>query len=269
MFRIGNLFFLPLLFVALVSCGNYTHRRHVVYTPKSWPTDVPGDTFRPDSPDLSPAVLLIHGGVKIGDDGRWVMNGIARKLVKRGYYVLNITYRDGAHWPYPAPLEDVQQGLQWLRKNAKNEGVDPGRIGVFGYSAGGYLGALAALRKGDEDMGVKAIVAGGTPTDLSVYANGTLVQSFLGSGGEPSMERFYDASPLTHVTPESAPVFIYQGLGDKLVRPDHAEKFEAVLQHYGVPHQVYWIPKKGHISTFFFPSGAVDASIDFLDEYLK
>lgn len=197
------------------------------------------------------------------------MNGIARKLAKRGYYVLNITYRDGADWPYPAPLEDVQQGLRWLKKNAATENIDPERIGVFGYSAGGYLGALAALRGGEEDENVKAIVAGGTPTDLTVYANGILVQGFLGSDGEPSMERFYDASPLTHVTPQSAPVFIYQGEADKLVRPDHAEKFDTVLNHYHVPHQLYWVPGKGHITTFFFPSGAVDAAIDFLDEHLK
>lgn len=83
------------------------------------------------------------------------------------------------------------------------------------------------------------------------------------------MERFYDASPLTHVTPESPPVFIYHGEGDKLVRPDHAEKFDAVLSHHKVPHEVYWIPKKGHITTFFFPSGAINSAIDFLDMHMK
>ncbi len=257
-------FLAALCALVLVSC---TMGRKVIYTPKNWPEDVPGTVFKPKSYKPAPAVLLIHGGVKIGEDGRWVMNGIARKFARRGYYVLNITYRDGAKWPYPAPLEDVEQGLRWLKKNAETEGIDPSRIGVFGYSAGGYLGALAAFR--EEAGEVKAIVAGGTPTDLTVYANGVLVQGFLGNDGLVSMERFYDASPLTHVTPDSPPVFIYHGGGDKLVRPDHAEKFQAVLSHFHVPHEVYWIPKKGHVTTFFLPSGAIAASLGFLDIHLK
>lgn len=250
--------------LALFSCAG---TRTVIFTPKNWPEDVPGTVFKPKSDESAPAVLLIHGGVKIGEDGRWVMNGIARKLANRGYYVLNITYRDGAKWPYPAPLEDVEQGLRWLRKNAAIEGIDPARIGVFGYSAGGYLGALAAFREPKGE--IKAIVAGGTPTDLTVYANGILVQGFLGNDGQVSMERFYDASPLTHVNSGSPPVFIYHGEDDKLVRPDHAEKFDSVLSYNKVPHQLHWIPKKGHITTFFFPSGAIDAAIDFLDVHMK
>lgn len=250
--------------LALLSCAG---ERSVIFTPKNWPEEVPGTVFRPIATAPSPAVLLIHGGVKIGKDGRWVMNGIARKLARRGYYVLNITYRDGADWPYPAPLEDVEQGLRWLKRNAASEGIDPGRIGVFGYSAGGYLGSLAALK--EQDGEVKAIVAGGTPTDLTVYANGILVQGFLGNDGQVSLERFYDASPLTHVHPGSPPVFIYHGEGDKLVRPDHTEKFQAILSHNRVAHEVYWIPRKGHVTTFFFPSGAINAAIDFLDRHLK
>ena len=122
--------------LALVSCAG---TRTVIFTPKNWPEDVPGTVFKPKFNGPAPAVLLIHGGVKIGEDGRWVMNGIARKLANRGYYVLNITYRDGAKWPYPAPLEDVEQGLHWLRKNAAAEGIDPTRIGVFGYSERGPI----------------------------------------------------------------------------------------------------------------------------------
>lgn len=258
-----SIFLLIFTFFAVSCAGD----REVIITPPNWPVDVPGTVFKPKTDEAAPAVLLIHGGVKIGKDGRWVMNGISRKLARRGYFVLNITYRDGADWPYPAPLEDVEQGLRWLKRNAEAEGIDPDRIGVFGYSAGGYLGALAAFR---EKIGeVKAVVAGGTPTDLTVYANGRLVQGFLGNDGLPSMERFYDASPLTHVSSESPPVFIYHGEGDDLVRPDHTEKFQFVLSHYRVPHEVYWIPKKGHVTTFFFPSGAIDAAIDFLDIHLK
>lgn len=256
--------------VALCSCaGTGVSRKEVVFTPPDWPVEIEGTVFKPRSAAPAPAVLLIHGGVKIGDDGRWVMNGTARKLAERGYYVLNITYRDIKSWEYPAQLDDVRTALAWMRANAPREGIDRERIAVFGYSAGGYLGALAALDDRPGVSGVKAIVAGSSPMDLSVYARGDLVRRYFGTAAEPFPEQFAEASPLVYVRRDSPPVFLYHGTGDELVRPDHTEKFARVLRHYRVPHEVFWIPGKGHVTAFFSSGEAVEKAIDFLDRRLK
>lgn len=273
-----RLFLIPLVTVLFASCtsqymssgsahkvsgkSRYTVRRGIVYTPSDWPAPVMGDLYRPVGAKSAPAVLLVHGGGWTGKDGRWQMTGIAKKLAARGYVVLNVTYRLAPRWIYPAPVEDLQQGVKWLRAHAAEEGIDPQRISVYGYSAGGYLAALVGL---NEDMHIKAIVAGGTPSNLMLYPGGDLVPQFLGGTKHEIPERFREASPVNHVTRHSPPVFIYHGGADTLVRPEHAWEFDAVLTKHKVPHELYWIEGRNHIAAFLLPGGSVDAAVDFLD----
>lgn len=250
-----------------VSRGWTVARKNVVFTPADWPEAVPGNVFRPESGDSLPAVILIHGGVKFGDDGRWLMNGIGRKLSESGYYVLNITYRNVRDWNYPSQLRDVQEAIGWLRENAEAEGVDRTRIAVWGYSAGGYLGQLVALKHGREKADVKAIVAGSAPSDLILYANGGLIRRYL--GGEANYEKLIDAaSPIMHVTKNSPPTFLYHGTKDKLVQPFHSSELAMALSREGVPHEVFWLQGKGHISAFFGQDEAIEAAINFLGRHL-
>ena len=249
------------IFFCMASCA----QRSIVYTPDDCPEKIRGSVYQPKSKQPAPAVLLIHGGVKLGEDGRWIMHSRAEKLRKRGYYVLNITYRGLTKWSYPSQLSDVRMALKWMHENAEAEGIDPNRIAAFGYSAGGYLGALAALDTHDEDLGVKAIVAGGMPTDLTVYARGSLVRLYLNGGNEPTPEQFAEASPLTYITKESPPFFIYHGTTDRLVRPEHPLALIEELSENQVPYQIMWIEGKGHIGTFFSAGKAEDKAIDFLD----
>lgn len=247
----------------------YTITRNLVYTPKDWPVPVKGDLYRPQIPSPAPAVLLMHGGGWTGTDGRWQMNSIARKLVLRGYVVLNVTYRLAPRWTYPAPVEDLQEAVKWMRANAVEQGIDPQRIAAFGYSAGGYLAALTALIEGPEHSHIRAIVAGGAPSDLTFYAGGDLVPQFLGGTLEQIPKRFREASPVNYVTGESPPMFLYHGTDDRLVRPEHPLAMIAELEKNRVRHEVYWINGRGHIAAFLLPGGSVDAAIDFMDREMR
>lgn len=237
-----------------------------VYTPQDWPKSICGDVYRSEIPGKLPGVLLIHGDGRIADDGRWQMTRIAEKLAKRGYVVFNITYRMAPDWQYPAPLLDSQQALKWMRDHADVNGMDADRIGAFGYSAGGYVALLAAMQ---EDSGIKAVAAGAAPSNLTYYGKGNLIRNFLGGSPQTVPKRYYEASPVNHVTPHSPPVFLYHGENDTLVNPDHSREMLVKLKKYHVPHEMRWISGKGHIATFLMPGGAVDAAIDFLDRYLK
>ncbi len=239
-----------------------TVRRDIVYTPANWPAPVMGDLYRPVGAKSAPAVLLVHGGGWTGKDGRWQMKGIAKKLAERGYVVLNVTYRLAPRWIYPAPVDDLKQAVKWMRTHAAEEGIDPQRISTYGYSAGGYLAALVGL---DETQHIKAIVAGGTPADLTLYPGGDLVPQFLGGTQQQIPERFREASPVYHVTRGSPPVFIYHGGADTLVPPEHAWEFIAAVEKNKVAHEVYWIEGRDHIAAFLLPAGSIDAAVDFLD----
>lgn len=240
---------------------------NVTYTPPDRAAPMAGDIYLPKSGGSHPAILMIHGDGRIGDDGRWQMAGIARQLAAKGYYVFNVTYRMAPAWTYPAPLDDIRAALDWMEENAVEQGVDPERIAIFGYSAGGYAGALAALT--DERKRVKAVVAGGAPSDLTYYSEGKLIRNFLGGRLEEVPELFHEASPVNHITPASPPFFLYHGDQDTLVHPDHLREMEVALKANGVPHEIHWIRGKGHIRTFLFPDGAIEAAIRFLDRHLK
>ena len=240
----------------------------VIYTPPGRPHPMAGDIYRPvGAAGKSPAILMIHGDGRIGGDGRWQMAGLSRQLAREGYYVFNITYRMAPEHVHPAPLVDVLAALDWMEANATWQGIDADRIAVFGYSAGGYAGSLAALRDGKRR--VKAVVAGGSPSDLTYYSGGELMRRFLGGNAKEWPRRYHDASPVNHVTPSSPPFFLYHGDRDTLVHPDHLFEMAAELRKNRVPHEIRWVRGKGHIRAFLFPDGAVEAAIRFLDGELK
>ncbi len=241
----------------------YTLTRNFIFTPEQWPEKVPADLYQPNSTQPSPAVLLIHGGGWTGTDGRWQMDGIARKLVKRGYFVMNVTYRLAPEYTYPAPVDDMREALRWMRTHAVERGIDPARISAFGYSAGGYLAAMVGFTS--EPGVVRAVVSGGTPGNLALYPGGKLVPQFLGGTCQEIPQRFREASPVNHISRMSPPTFVYHATEDKLVPLEHAWAMIHGLEKFRVPHEVYWINGRDHIAAFLFPAEAVDKAIDFLD----
>src|SRR6478672_9630334 len=142
------------------------------------------DLFRPPARAAPrPAVVLVHGG------GMWTgsradMADPARQLARAGYVAVCIDYRlvdlvTGRH-PWPAQLDDAQRAVRWVRANAFRYGVDPARVGAYGWSAGGQL---AALR--------------GTPAQVP--------------------ERYRDASPLSWIDARTTPFLVIHGASDDVV----------------------------------------------------
>jgi acetyl esterase/lipase len=113
-------------------------------------TDPTLTIYTPDKPDGS-AVLIMPGGAylrvvidKEGEDS-------ARRLNAAGITAVVLTYRlpgDGWDAGRDAPLQDAQRAIRLMRSGAAGT-LDPARIGVMGYSAGGDLAAAAAFRGDD------------------------------------------------------------------------------------------------------------------------
>lgn len=241
-------------------------RKNVVYTPEGWPAPQLADLYQPHSATPTPSVLLIHGGGWNDKERRSDMDGIARALVKRGYFVMNVTYRLTPDWKFPAQTEDLEQALEYMRKNQQELNIDTARIATFGYSAGGHLAALIGL---DPANGIKAIIAGGAPSDLSFWPDGRLTGFLLGGPVKGNEAIYRKASPVHHVNKDSPPVFIYHGTADTLVPIEHPQAFIAALEKSGVKHETYWIKGRSHILAHLFSAQAVPKAIDFLDENLS
>jgi acetyl esterase/lipase len=92
-----------------------------------------------------PALISIHGGgyvigSHLGDDGRFDKWSPALRCTG-----ISVGYRLAPETPFPGPLEDCYTALAWAYRNAPDLGIDPGRIGIIGGSAGGGLAAGLAL----------------------------------------------------------------------------------------------------------------------------
>lgn len=253
--------------------SSYAITRDVVVSPPDWPKTLLADVYTPSGTGPFPSVLLIHGGAwKRGD--REQVQGLAERIAARGYLVVNTTYRLVPEYVFPAQLQDVQQAARWMRVSGASHGIDPKRIGSFGYSAGGHLAALLAAAADDPVLGLadthmKAVVAGGTPSDLTLYKGGYLVPNFIGGPKSEKLEAFNAASPALHVKPGHPPVFQYHATLDDYVPFEQAEKYKARLDAAGVANELFVIKGHGHISGFFADGEAVQAALVFLDRHLR
>jgi len=244
------------------------------YSPDDWPQTLHADIYRPTPPGRYPAVLVVHGG---GWERRSPedMETQARKLAELGFVAVNIEYRFAPEYTFPAQLHDLQIAMRWLHVHADDYAIDRSRVGAWGYSSGAHLVTLLATVAADTGSPLnqpyggpvtrpRAVVAGGTPTDLRKFEGGTLVPQFLGGGQDQKASVYAAASPVTHITGNTPPHFLYHGTLDSVVPVDHAEDYRTALNANGVDNELFLLKGKGHVTTFLFGGAAEDAGAAFL-----
>jgi acetyl esterase/lipase len=96
-----------------------------------------------------PCVYLLHGGGYIGGSQDFQDWRFDRWCKDFGCIGVTIEYRLAPEAPYPAAIEDCYAGLAWIHRNSEQLGIDATRIGIFGQSAGGGLGAALSLMARD------------------------------------------------------------------------------------------------------------------------
>jgi acetyl esterase/lipase len=93
-----------------------------------------------------PAVLCLHGGAWTTGSRKTV--SVIFELARRGYVAVSADYRLAPGHPFPAAVHDAKAAVRWMRANAREWRIDPERIGVVGYSSGGYLALMLACSEG-------------------------------------------------------------------------------------------------------------------------
>lgn len=259
--------------------AEFTIIKDIVYTNADWPQPLAAELYLPKKLPAQasnwPVVLMVHGGGWSGRD-RSDMDSTAKKLAKQGYAVFNVSYRFAPEFIYPAPVQDLQMALLWLQKNATEYQLDLHRLNAWGYSSGSHLVAqLASVKPGAAqtlDLSpplpkIHAVVAGGIPADLSKYSNSPIVVPFLGVKRDDNPQLYKDASPMTHISADAPPMFLYHGKRDRLVEKEQSINYYNALRRAGVPAELYLHPLWGHVTMFLFGWDAENKAIDFLNHY--
>lgn len=235
------------------------------------------DVHRPEGEGPFPAVLLVHGG-SWQRGSRQRMASIAERLAQRGYVGVSIDYRFAPEHRFPAQLHDCQAALRFMRSDAERLRIDPQRIAGFGYSAGGHLVGLLATTGDVDDLAeipalsgptprLRAAVLGGAPIALDRLPANFAVERLLGACASERPDLYARASPLSFVSPDDPPVFLYHGAGDWIVDPSQPQLLHEALARAGVPSSYFETPG-GHVTTFLRDEEPVRRAIDFLDRSL-
>lgn len=250
-----------------------------------------------------PLVVWIHGGAWVfgGRDllpPEWPLGSVAQMLVDAGIAVATIDYRHAREAPFPAQLHDAKAAIRYLRAFAGQLGIDPGRIGVWGESAGGHLAALCALAtdpalegavgvKGD-DSSVSAAVCFYPITDLDqMPLNEGLPEKLreialrdfgevppapvdvLLEGSVYSNEQGRrSASPITHVSAQAPPFLFIHGEEDLAVPALQSEVLSAALRAEGVSSDIVIVPGAGHVFDNADPLPQLVRAVAFFSEHL-
>lgn len=247
-----------------------------IYTPPDWPQPLEAVVYRPQRPGPLPAVLVVHGGSWAGRSPA-DMARICRMLASRGLVAVNVAYRLAPEHLFPAQLRDLQQAVDWMTASAGELGIDPERLGAFGYSAGAHLVSLLALqetaagrhRRSVRPATVQAVVAGGMPADLTAWPKSPAIKRFLGVSYRNDPQLWVEASPIAHVDASSPPFFLYHGGLDSLVEADQSRRMRQRLEAHGVHAELYTVPYHGHLSMFVLNRSAVRRAAAFLADRLE
>jgi acetyl esterase/lipase len=237
----------------------------LVFSPPGWPQTLAGDLYRPASCAPCPVVVLVHGGSWKGGS-RAQMRALGEALAGHGYAAFSVQYRLVPDARFPAQLDDVQLALRWLADEGATHGLDPARIGIWGYSAGAQLAALAGLVT--DSPRVRVVVAGGGPADMIYASTSPVVHALMGGRIDDMPEAYRAASPLHQVDGDAPPTFIYHAAWDWIVATEHSRRLHAALERAGVPSELHWVPMRGHVAAFLFPGTTFERAADFLDRHL-
>ncbi|GAB2618763.1 alpha/beta hydrolase [Belliella aquatica] len=225
------------------------------------------------------AILICPGGgysnLAINHEGY----DIAKFYSEKGYVAAVLKYRlpdpNMVFEPWKVPLEDAKQGLKILRNYAQQWRINPEKIGVLGFSAGGHLASSLSVHGKAEDSSLpnfSILVYPVISMDKGVTHEGSR-KNLLRNQLNSEWEQFY--SNEKQVTKETPPAFLAHSWDDQAVPVENTIRYASALAALGIRTEVHLFEKGGHGYGMGDPnrhgtaSQWIDLSLDWLDQLLK
>jgi acetyl esterase/lipase len=208
----------------------------VVYG-KGGEMDLKLDIYRPPAgvPTRQMATIHFHGGGFTGGNKESLAERV-KPFAARGYVAIAAQYRLAGQAGYPALIHDAKAAIRWVRANAKHLGIDAQRIGVVGYSAGGYH-ALFTAGTGDrpefEGSGGNAGVSTKVAVCLAYYPAPNIPASMLPAGSDDAAKKA--ANSTTYIAAGFPPIAIFHGMKDVTIPIESSKKLVQQFQDVNVP----------------------------------
>jgi acetyl esterase/lipase len=165
-----------------------------------------------------------------------------------------LKYRLGPRYHHPVMLHDAERAIRYLRSNAAKLGVDPVRIGVLGFSAGGHLASTVSTHfSTGVSLAADPLDQVTSRPDWSVlmYPVITMTGPFAHAGSrenllgkDPAESATLDLSNERAVSLDTPPTFICHGADDAAVPIENSLQYATALAGHKVPFEIY-VPQNG------------------------
>lgn len=213
--------------------------------------------YLPQNNPTQAAVMVVPGGgysrLALDHEGREV----ASWLNRRGVAAFVLRYRcGGAPNTHPAPLNDALRGMRTIRANADQWDIDPAKIGVWGFSAGGHLAScVSTLADEGDQTSDDPVEKQSSRANFSVLVYPVIsMHSDIAHGGSrkqllgdaPSDELLEKLTTYNQVDENTPPTFLIGASDDRGVVPENSLRYYQALLAANVPAEIHQFEQGGH-----------------------
>lgn len=200
-----------------------------------------------------PAIVICPGG-GYGMVSDREASPVAKEYLAAGYHAFVLTYSTGADAAGFRPLSQLADTICHIRKQAAEWHVDPEKIAVCGFSAGGHLAAssgtlfshpkfLSAWNR-QENMRPNAMILCYPVILANEYAHQYSIENVSGAQKNDELYRFFGLDQ--HVSEATPPTFLWHTASDAGVPAENSLAFAAALSQAKVPYELHIFPKGRH-----------------------
>jgi acetyl esterase/lipase len=234
-----------------------------------WPEGAPGALG--DGPEDKPKITIYRAPAAVASGAAAVVcpgggytrlasdhegKQVAEWLNSLGLSAFVLQYRVGPRYHHPAPLQDAQRALRLVRARARDFAIDPARLGIVGFSAGGHLAATTGTHFDDgrpdaadpiERMSARPdflVLAYPVVSMSATFVHQGSALNLLGPSPDPRLAG--DLSNELAVSARTPPVFLFHTADDTTVPVENSLALAAALHKAGVPVELHVFPKGRH-----------------------
>ena len=234
-----------------------------------WPNGAPGalgsddadkpsiTVYYPVDPAASGTGIVVAPGGSYGflasnHEGRQVANW----LNALGMTAFVLKYRLGPRYHHPIELGDVQRAIRLVRARAAEFGIQPGRVGMMGFSAGGHLASTVGTHFDEGNPSATdpidrascrpdfLILAYPVISFVAPYTHQGSANNLVGENADPKLRE--ELSNELRVTPRTPPTFLFSSSTDTVVPPENSVAFYLALRKAGVPAEMHIFENAPH-----------------------
>lgn len=220
-----------------------------------WPDGAPGAAgdqeldkpsltlFRAAQPNGASVLVCPGGGygmLAMDHEGKQV----AEFFNSFGVTAFVLKYRLGPRYHHPAMLDDAKRAMRIIRSRAAELHLDPGHVGVMGFSAGGHLASTLSTHYGPGERPDFSILVYPVISSNTKYTHKGSFRNLLGESPDPAL--LDSLSNDKQVTPQTPPAFLFHTDSDTGVPPENSVLYYLALRAAGVPAELHIYAKGQH-----------------------